>query len=198
MYFTVPTLTATKGRTTAVYTWDGLQGGKHLVQAGIDSIIDPNGNQTDFAWWYICCDGAGSTPDPPRDTGLAMKPGDKIQVYVSSNADGDGYDGFLIKNLTQGTHRTHYEHDPNGLAGDNAFASCVVERQLGIIANFGTVSVTGCRVYKKGQSGMVPIGSVPSGGWKMVGGNTTLVRTSPLINRTDFDLTWRNSGIGLP
>jgi Peptidase A4 family len=29
MSFTVPTLTATKGRSTAVYTWDGLQGNKH-------------------------------------------------------------------------------------------------------------------------------------------------------------------------
>jgi Peptidase A4 family len=192
--FTVPTLTPTEGITTSVSAWAGLQGDKHLVQAGIWSSIDPtNGKLTEETWWEI----TGPTDPGPTNMGLAVNPGDEIQVYVGSNAENDGFDGFMVANLTQGTSQTHYEYDPNNFAGDNSFASCVVERQGGIIANFGTLHMTGCTVHVNGGQGMAPIESVPSGGENMVGGDTPLVSTSPLTNGADFDLTWQNAGIGL-
>ena len=62
---------------------------------------------------------------------MDVKPGDQIWVYVGfGNSDhNNGYDGFLVEDLTQGTSAVHYEYDPNRFS-DSATAECIVERPV--------------------------------------------------------------------
>jgi len=200
MYLTVPILTLTPGSNLWVDQWvgvgDGLISPIELVQVGIQSTIDSTtGIQQDATWGFVVGDA--------RFQGIAFKlqinPGDHLWIYVSSNADGDGYNGFLITDLTQGTSETQYD---SAVFSDSASAECIVEDPGGGVdqglhlANFGTVSITGCGVYTNGQKGMAPIGNFPNDALNMAHHNIHLASVGPLKNGSDFDVTWQNTGDG--
>jgi hypothetical protein len=201
MYFTVPHLTGTPGvADSSVSEWvgmgDGLTSPVELVQAGVNSDVDPNDNQTNYAFWEVVGAGLSNVVQPMK---LTVNTGDQIWVYASSNADSDGYDSFLVKDLTQGTYQTAYEYDPNAFS-DSSSAECIVEHpSIGTgprpLANFGTLSITGCGAYIDGQGGMAPIGNFANDQINTVDNNgVTLANTSSLTNGSDFNVTWQSSG----
>jgi hypothetical protein len=227
MYFTVPTLTATPGKDTSVAIWDGVGGAKastwELVQAGIMAEIDSNGTLVtpyEAVWEVINSDpnlqnGKSVVATPmllDNGTTMYVQPGDQIWVYVGSgNSDhNNGYDGFLVEDLTQGTSAVHYEYDPNRFS-DGGSAECIVERPTStdpqtqragptdFLANFGPnpIKITGCGVYTNSQPqyAMVPIGNFSPIQINMVDRNLIpLASTSDLRNGADFDVTWDNIG----
>jgi len=206
MYFTVPILTPTRGKDTALSEWAGVGGPKMLVQAGIGTDIDARGKQIGIqkttAWWELFGEGVQGGRHPMN---LAVNPGDQLWVYIGSNANhngNNGYDGFLIEDLTTGTSQTAYYYDPKGFS-DAQTAECIVERPVingssALLANFGHMTITGCGAYTNGQTqyAMAPIGNFPNGQINMVGQGAILASTSPLRNGADFDVTWKGTGNG--
>ena len=199
MQFTVPTLTATQGiADTSVSEWvgvgDGLTSPIELVQAGVSSDIDPAGHQTNYAFWEVV---GGGVSIAAQALNLSVEAGDQIWVYVSSNTDSDGYDGFLIKDLTQGTSQIAYQLDPNAFS-DSSSAECIIERPSvntgpRPLARFGVISVTGCSAHTNDQPGMVAIGHFTHDLIDMVKDGVTLAHTGPLTNGSDFNTLWRNT-----
>jgi len=200
MFFTVPKLRGTRGvADTSASEWvgvgDGLTSPIELVQAGVSSDVDPRGHQTNYAFWEVVGNGLSVSVQP---LALTVKPGDRIWVYVGSNANHDGYDGFLVEDLTQGTSQTAYKWDPNAFS-DSASAECIVERPSintgpRPLAQFGTISIRGCDAYTNGQRGMAAIGYFPHDLINMVKDGVTLASPGPLTNGNDFTVTWQNTG----
>jgi len=200
MFFTVPTLTLTKGINTQVSTWVGVDGaaGTELVQVGVESDISSYGDQVDYAWWEI----VGQPINiPATHMKLTVNPGDSIQAYVSSNPK-DGFDYFSLQDMTTG--------DPPEKVSkplpysDGTRAECLVENPNGgvaanlILANFGTITIIACAAgpgsKSQGGEGIAPIGSFPNDQTDMVDNGVTLASTGSLTAGATFDVHYCPNG----
>lgn len=161
-YFTIPSLNpSTPGVTSE---WVGIGGepvitkSPVLVQAGVDSIMDSSGNQSNKAWIEV------NDVYPSRYIHFlhGLHKGDGIYIYIESNVNHSGYDKFYIQN------RTTHEENSFSLSGqqyisDGASGECILERLNEPLANFGKEKLSSCNLSDgKDPVHLSPIGSYPT------------------------------------
>src|SRR5262249_27662511 len=115
--FYVPTISLSMPNPTPwVSLWAGVGGDTDvtgsasatvLVQAGVSALPPfvatptPHYAQYNYAWWEV-------VPYPPSNhpntLSLSLNPGEDVIVYVSSNANNNGYDYFFVQNVSRGNY----------------------------------------------------------------------------------------------
>ncbi len=185
----VPTLQPTvSGAHASIWAGVGGVANGKLVQDGIDSTLDQNGNQINVSWWEVL---PAAEQDLPLSRGLSA--GDRIWIYMNSNPNNNGSDEFYIQNQSTNDYNSHYEYGGANFS-DSAVAECIVERpSIGgptPLANFGTIYVSQCQVYLDGHQYMDPIGNYPNIALDIANGNTILDHTSGLDSGQNFHVDW--------
>ncbi len=206
MQFTVPTITGSPGDHVSV--WAGLGGDENattpvqLVQAGVGSAIDGNGNQVNTPWWQVWPYNAEQAM--PMGT---IHAGDTISVTVSSNWLGSDADVFA---LTDETTNDPYTYTLKGDAGlsDSATAECIVELpSLSVngspisehLPDFNPPSnmltIDNCSVATNANDSETGIGNVAHYNMSMWDGSTELAAPGAMSDDgNSFPVYWYNSG----
>jgi hypothetical protein len=122
------------------------------VQAGVDSAPSGGGNQSNRAFWEVF----PGTNGEQQWSYASILAGDHIHVYISSNNGNDGYDYFLVQDLT----RNHYNDNTNyssSYFSDSATGECILERPINgstgnpyLLPNFGTEHLSACDISGPG------------------------------------------------
>lgn len=155
-YFIIPSLHPSIQGVTS--EWAGIGGESAvthspvLVQAGVDSIMDASGNQSNEAWIEV------HDVYPSRYLHFihGLHKGDGIYIYVESNVNHSGYDKFYIQNRT--THEAlSYSLSGPQYISDGASGECILERLNQPLANFGKEKLSSCNL-SDGKA-LSPIGS---------------------------------------
>lgn len=132
------------GTQYGVAFWVGI-GDSTILQSGVDSIVDENGNPGYQAWYEFF-------PDPSGDldtSGLNLNAGDTIEVNIQMPADESDSGTVTINNLSQGTSASQSLPAPSGVPLDYSQAEWIAEDysvnggDIGF-ANFGSVTFTSC------------------------------------------------------
>ncbi len=124
--FEVPTITGgSPGDVVSV--WAGLGGVPGvtdptvLVEAGVTSTLDQNGNQVNTPWWEV--DPSVGQQVMPIGT---INSGDTITMFVTSNWQGSGADTFSISDYATGDSYVTPPLTDSADFSDSATAECMV------------------------------------------------------------------------
>ena len=108
-----------QGKEYAAAFWVGI-GGSDLLQAGVDSIVSPEGKHEYSAWyeWF---------PEPSGTlTGLDLAAGDKIEVIIETGSPSSN-GTMIIHNLTKDKKASKTLPAPSGPNHDDRSANWIVE-----------------------------------------------------------------------
>ncbi|HWS84521.1 MAG TPA: G1 family glutamic endopeptidase [Ktedonobacteraceae bacterium] len=186
-FFTIPSLDSSKSGITS--SWVGLSGEttSPLVQAGVDSSMDPSsGHQTNEAWIEIYPVYGPKYIQIPG----GLHKGDLIYVYVSSGLDNSNTDTFYILNDT--THK-HVSFSKSGqrFLSDGTTGECILELlDNEALADFGTERFQRCSTSGK-EPTLHPINSYRTTKLDLANKGIKLTSTGGLDSKgLAFDITW--------
>lgn len=188
--------------------WAGVGGDSQftspakVVQAGVRAYLVFNGNghysQANTSWWEVA---PGYTE---QDLPLGrVNVGDHIHIYVSSNANNDGYDYFYMQNISYNTYNSYTLYGSSNFS-DSESGECIAERpgvnnNLVALAQFSnngqpanTMKFYSCSIYDilNGGNG---IGNLQHHYYYMSDGTNTLASPGPIVNYgLDYPVTWKN------
>lgn len=197
--FNIPTVIWTGAPSDAVI-WAGVGGDEFqtspvkLVQAGIESYPYNGGGQFNAAWWEVW-------PDLSQQYFhfTSLSKGDHIHVYISSNINNDGYDYFLVQDITQNSYND-YTDTASQHFSDSATGECIVERPALSngnrypLAEFNppgkTEQLSSCDIAN--SSGQYNgIGNWPHYYYTMVNGSKTLAYPGSITNNgLNYPIYW--------
>ncbi|KAE9364984.1 concanavalin A-like lectin/glucanase [Stipitochalara longipes BDJ] len=195
--FTVPSAMEDDDTPSAVSIWVGIDGYTNnipVVQAGVDAILDSDGDVTYRAW-------AEWNPNPAiylDDSELEIVAGDSIQVHIATKA-GDTSATALFTNLSNGNPATvplSTSDASQAALGQNM--EWMVERIHGgpdapptaALMNFGTITMTNCYGSTAARAGSV---NPPQGvGVDMLNSEGGVAATAA-INGNTVTVTWQTA-----
>jgi hypothetical protein len=198
--FVVPTI-QTSDKNSAVSIWAGIggdttfSGNSVLVQAGVVSSVDSAGHQTNESFWEVEPD-QGAAQNLPLQR---LAAGDQVYVEADSNAAFSGDNYFYIENDTVGDYNSYT--DTATSFSHSSTAECIVERPTVSgtptdLANFNTVSLTGCnftRFNTDGTSDVAGVGAIPHSSYTMY--DTSVTPNKQLYSVGSIDSTGENYNI---